>query len=98
MVLSVTMRTRPAKTVVKLVTVNMIVPSNATSLRVSSVASAVMLVTWLGIVQIDSAARTGEMVDLRVVCPAVQMQDALVPAMLLTESTRYVSNSNLTMH
>lgn len=94
-VLFVTMKTKLVRTVVKSVTANTTVPSNATSLPISSVVPVVMPVTWLGIVLTDSVVPIGATVDLQLVTQHVQalLQDALVPVMLLTESTRYVKRN-----
>jgi hypothetical protein len=80
------MRTKLARTVVKLVIANTTVPSSATSLPTLFVVSAAMLVTWREIVQTDNEVRTGAMTAL-VVHLALQLV-ALVLGMLLTESTR----------
>lgn len=82
-VLSVTMRIKLARTVVKSVTANTIALNSATLQPISSAVSVEMLVTWLGIAQTVSVVKIIAMV----LQPVLQLV-ALVLEMLLTESTR----------
>lgn len=58
---SVTTKIKLAKTAVKSVIESMIVPNSETLQQTSFVASAVMLVTWLGIAQTGSVVLIGAM-------------------------------------
>jgi hypothetical protein len=87
----VMMRIKPARTVVRSAIANMTVLSNAISLPISSVVSAVMLVTWVGIAQIGRVVLIGGTGrHLREDSPVAQelQPGGLVLAMLLTASTR----------
>lgn len=84
---SVMMRTKLARTVVRLATENTTVLNSATSLPTLFVAFVVMLDIWQEIVQIDPAAQIGA-----TMAPQVQMlflaKAVLVLAMLLTVNMR----------
>lgn len=88
---SVMMRTRLARTVVRLATESMTALSSATTLPTSSAVSAVTLVTWPEIAQTDSVdpnGATAHQLQLdQVVSVAVQQLAELVLAMLLIAST-----------
>ena len=89
--LSVMMKIKRVKTVVKSAIASTIVPSSATLQQISFVVFAVMLVTWVEIAQIDSVVLIGAMgLRLRVVCLADQDQQLAesVVVMLLTARWR----------
>lgn len=93
-VLSATMRTRPARTVVRSATGSTTAQSSVTSLPTLFVVSAETLATWQEIVRTDSVARIGAMAhQLQVdqaVRQVVQLPAELALAMLSIASTRYV--------
>lgn len=82
-----TMRTKPVRTVVRSDTESTTAQNSATSPPISSVASVVMLVTWLEIVQTDSVAPTGAMMA-QVLPLVLKLLAALALVMPWTESTR----------
>lgn len=93
-VLSVMMRTRHARTVVRSATGSMTAQSSATSPPISSVVSVETLAIWQEIVRTDNVAQIGAMAHQLQVDQAarqvVQLPAGLALAMLSTASTRYV--------
>jgi hypothetical protein len=92
----VTMRTKLARTVVKSVTASLIALNNETSPPTSSAVSVVTLGTWREIVQIGKKAPTGVQHQALLVLVALQLV-ALVLEMPLTENTRWVTQSRISM-
>jgi hypothetical protein len=81
------MRTRRARTAVRLGIASTIVPRSRTTLPTSSAVSAVMPVTWPAIAQTDSGALAGAMTVQWVLGLGVVLAEV---AMLLIASMRYV--------
>lgn len=88
--LSVTMKIKLVKTVVKSAIASMTVPSSAILQQISSVAYAVMLVTWLEIAQIDSVVLIGATVlHLQEACLADQDQQLVESVVAMSSNVRW---------
>lgn len=79
------MKTKLARTAVKLAIASTTAQSNATSLPISFVVSVATLVTWPEIVQIDYVEQTGATTYL---APMAQQPVVLVLEMLSTENMK----------